>query len=67
MASLFGGGDSAPAPAPAPAPLPIPEPIKATPMVDEAAITKKKKKKFAEYQARGGRQSTILGESETLG
>lgn len=62
MGGLFGGGD-----VPAPAPIPIPEAPKATPMVDEAAITKKKKLKIAAAQQRGGRQSTILGESETLG
>lgn len=62
MSGLFGGGD-----VPTPAPLPIPEPPKPTPMVDEAAIARKKKKKVAEYQSRGGRQSTILGESDTLG
>lgn len=65
MAGLFGGGD-----VPAPAPLPVPEPPKPTPMVDEAAITRKKKQTIAAAQARGGRQSTLLsqyGESETLG
>lgn len=62
MGRLFGGGD-----VPTPAPLPIPEPPKATPMVDEAAVRKKKKQKIAAAQTRGGRQSTILGESETLG
>lgn len=62
MSGFFGGGD-----VPTPAPLPIPEAPKATPMVDEAAIAKKKKKTIAATQMRGGRQSTILGESETLG
>lgn len=65
MGSLFGGGD-----VPAPQPMPIPEMPKPTPMVDEAAIAKKKKQTIAAAQARGGRQSTLLskyGESETLG
>lgn len=65
MGSLFGGGD-----VPAPAPMPIPEAPKATPMVDEAAIARKKKQKIAATQARGGRSSTLLselGSSETLG
>jgi hypothetical protein len=46
--------------------MPIPEPPKATPMVDEAAIARKKKQKIAAYQQRGGRQSTLLG-STALG
>lgn len=65
MAKLFGG-----APAPTPAPIPIPEPPKATPMVDQTAIDRKKKQQIAAMQQRGGRQSTILsdlGSSETLG
>ena len=62
MGGFFGGGD-----VPAPAPIPIPEAPKATPMVDEAAIAKKKKQKIAASQQRGGRASTILGESDTLG
>ena len=65
MGSLFGGGD-----VPAPAPMPIPEAPKATPMVDEAAIARKKKQKIAAAQSRGGRSSTLLselGSSETLG
>ena len=62
MGSLFGG--DAP---PTPAPLPIPAAPKATPMVDEAAIARKKKQKLAAATQRGGRQSTILSESETLG
>ena len=65
MGSLFGGGD-----VPAPAPLPIPEAPKATPMVDEAAIARKKKQKALAVQQRGGRSSTLLSElggSETLG
>lgn len=65
MSGLFGGGD-----VPAPAPMPIPEPPKATPMVDEAAIARKKKQKTLAAQSRGGRQSTLLSElgtSETLG
>ncbi len=64
MGSLFGGD------APTPQPMPIPEAPKATPMVDEAAIARKKKKLIAANQQRGGRQSTILsdlGSSETLG
>lgn len=65
MGGFFGGGD---VPAPASFPIPeAPEAPKATPMVDEAAIAKKKKLKIAAAQQRGGRQSTILGESETLG
>lgn len=62
MSGLFGGGD-----VPTPAAVPIPEAPKATPMVDEAAIAKKKKQKIAASQQRGGRESTILGESDTLG
>ena len=64
MSALFGGD------APAPQPIPIPEPPKATPMVDEAAIARKKKQQIAAMQQRGGRPSTILselGSSETLG
>ena len=64
MSALFGGD------APTPQPIPIPEPPKATPMVDEAAIARKKKQQIAAMQQRGGRQSTILsdlGSSETLG
>ncbi len=61
MGGLFGGD------APTPPPMPIPEPPKATPMVDEAAIARKKKQTLARTQQRGGRQSTILGDSETLG
>lgn len=57
MSGLFGGGS-----APAPAPLPPP-----TPMVNEEAIAKKKKELVARTQQRGGRASTILGSSETLG
>ncbi len=64
MGGFFGRKD---VPTPAPAPIPIPEQPKATPMVDEAAIAKKKKKKIAASQQRGGRESTILGESDTLG
>ena len=65
MAALFGGND-----APAPQPIPIPEPPKATPMVDEDAVRRKKKKHIAAGQQRGGRPSTILsdlGNSDTLG
>lgn len=62
MGSLFGGGD-----VPAPQPMPIPEMPKPTPMVDEAAIARKKKQKMAATQQRGGRLSTILSDSETLG
>ncbi len=62
MGGLFGGGD-----VPAPAPMPIPEMPKPTPMVDEAAIARKKKQKIASTQQRGGRMSTILSDSETLG
>jgi hypothetical protein len=61
MGSLFGGD------APTPAPIPIPEPQKATPMVDEAAIAKKKKKALVAANSRGGRGSTILSDTETLG
>jgi hypothetical protein len=48
----------------------MPEAPKATPMVDEDAIKRKKKQAMSAAQARGGRQSTLLssyGESETLG
>lgn len=63
MGSLFGGGD-----APSPQPIPIPEAPKATPMADEAAIARKKKQTLArQQQSRGGRSSTILSDSETLG
>lgn len=62
MGGFFGGGDVS-----TPAPIPIPEQPKATLMVDEAAIAKKKKQKIAAAQQRGGRESTILGESDTLG
>ena len=62
MGGLFGGGD-----VPAPAPVQMPEPPKPTPMVDEAAIARKKKQKIASTQQRGGRMSTILSDSETLG
>jgi hypothetical protein len=50
--------------------MPIPEAPKATPMVDEAAIARKKKQKITAAQSRGGRSSTLLselGSSETLG
>jgi len=40
---------------------------KPTPMVDEAALARKKKQKIAATQQRGGRLSTILSDSETLG
>ena len=62
---IFGGGE-----AKAPAPIPIPEPPPATPMVDEAAILRKKKKQISAASTRSGRQSTILsdlGSNETLG
>lgn len=62
MSELFGGGD-----VPAPAPLPVPEAPKPTPMVDEAAIARKKKQKIAATQQRGGRMSTIMSDSERLG
>lgn len=62
MSGLFGGGD-----VPAPTPMPMPEMPKPTPMVDEAAIARKKKQKIAASQQRGGRMSTILSDSETLG
>lgn len=62
MGSLFGGGD-----VPAPQPMPIPEMPKPTPMVDEAALARKKKQKMAATQQRGGRLSTILSDSDTLG
>lgn len=64
MGGLFGGD------VPSPAPIPIPEPPKATPMIDEAALARKKKKQIAATQQRGGRQSTLLselGSSEGLG
>jgi hypothetical protein len=55
MSSLFGG---------TPAPTPLPKP---TPMVNEDVVAKKKKELTARAQQRGGRESTILGSSETLG
>ena len=64
--SIFGGGEKAQAPAPVPVPVPPP----ATPMVDESAILRKKKKQLAATATRSGRQSTILsdlGSNETLG
>jgi hypothetical protein len=45
----------------------MPEPPKPTPMVDEAAIARRKKQKIASTQQRGGRMSTILSDSERLG
>lgn len=61
--SIFGGGSVK-----APAPIPIPPPPPATPMVDENAILRKKKKAIAAQQTRGGRQSTILSDlGDTLG
>lgn len=62
MGGLFGGGD-----VPAPQPIPVPEKPKPTPMVDEAAIARKKKQVFTANQQRGGRASTILSDTETLG
>jgi hypothetical protein len=64
MSGLFGGG------APTPQPIPIPEAPKATPMVDQPMLDRKRKKAVSAQQQRGGRQSTILsdlGSSETLG
>jgi len=62
MGGFFGGGS-----VPAPAPIPIPEAPKATPMVDEKKVRDAKNRKIAASQQRGGRGSTILGESDTLG
>lgn len=62
--SIFGGG------AKAPDPIPIPPPPPATPMVNEDAILRKKKKQLSAASTRSGRQSTILsdlGSNETLG
>lgn len=39
----------------------IPEPPKATPMADEEAIRRAKKRSIVDLQSRGGRASTILG------
>lgn len=63
--SIFGGGS-----AKAPDPIPIPPPPPATPMVNEDAILRKKKKQLSAASTRSGRQSTILsdlGSNETLG
>ena len=40
---------------------------KVIPMADEAAIAKTKRKSLAAQSARGGRQSTILSQGDTLG
>lgn len=60
MGKLFGGAKT-----PKQQPLPVPPPP--TPIVDEEAIARAKKKELAVQRARGGRQSTILSESDTLG
>lgn len=55
MSKLFGGSPKMPKP---------PEP---TPMVDEEAIKRAKKKTAARVRGSSGRDSTILGEAERLG
>ncbi len=47
-----------------PDPPPVPTPA---PMVDEDLIRKRKRDLVAQRVTRGGRESTILGGSETLG
>jgi hypothetical protein len=47
-----------------PDPVPLPA---ATPMINEEALAKRKKELAAREQLRGGRQSTILGSTDTLG
>ncbi len=49
--SIFGGGEKVRMPAP----IPIPPPPPATPMVDEDAILRKKRKAMAAQQNRSGR------------
>lgn len=50
-----------------PAVTPLPEPAPVTPMVDDAAIDKKRKTAMLAQRARSGRASTLLSESNTLG
>ena len=64
MSALFGGEPPSPTQHLVQS---IPEPPKATPMADEAAIARKKKQALTRQQSRGGRLSTILSDSETLG
>lgn len=47
----------------------VPKPIvpKPIPMVDEQAIAEARKKKTLTASQRGGRQSTILSQGDTLG
>lgn len=40
---------------------------KVVPMVDEAALQRTKRKSLMQQSARGGRQSTILSQGDTLG
>lgn len=40
---------------------------KVIPMADEAAIQKARRKNLLQQSARGGRQSTILSQGDTLG
>lgn len=60
MGSLF----SKPATA---AVTPLPAPAPPTPMVDDASIAKSKRLALEKQRARGGRASTLLSESTTLG
>lgn len=48
----------------APKPIAPPKPV---PMVDEAAIAAARQKKAVAASQRGGRQSTILSQGDTLG
>jgi hypothetical protein len=50
-----------------PDPPALPPPPKPTPMVDEVAIAKARKKAAVDLQNRSGRSSTILGSAEKLG
>lgn len=47
----------------------IPKPVvpKTVPIADEAAIAENRRRKVATAQQRGGRQSTILSQGDTLG
>ncbi len=45
----------------------MPEPPKPTPMVDDEAIKRAKKKPAARVRSTSGRDSTILGEADRLG
>lgn len=47
----------------------VPKPVipKPVPMVDETALAKAKQKKMLAASSRGGRQSTILTQGDTLG